>query len=187
MRCIQPQLRKLSCTYRYRMYVIIRGTIWYCSLVSYIVAIYTRINLGISLRRAYVDSAEMFFAKRKLPINKQLERYAWFWGSWYYYYRVGLDRSWVAPQSPTRYRDHDIELQSVWLLTTFFQAPSIVGKSWKRTWLSEARNTSHIASPSYTVIFHKVCVDLIKSSQLLLNYIRTSLQVGVDHLDRFPW
>ena len=36
-------------------------------------------------------------------------------------------------------------------------------------------------------IFHKVCVDLINSSQLLLNYIRTSLQVAVDHLGRSTW
>ena len=140
-----------------------------------------------AIRRAYVDSLEMFFTKCKLPINKQLERYAWFGGSWYYYYRVGLDRSWVALESPTRYRDHDIEMQCAWLLTTCFQMPSTLGKSCKRAWLSEAGNTSHTASPSYTAIFHKVCVDLINSSQLLLNYIRTSLQVGVDHLDRFPW
>ena len=78
-------------------------------------------------------------------------------------------------------------MQFAWLLTTCFQAPSIVGKSWKRIWPSKAGNTSHTASPSYTVIFHKVCVDLIKSSQLLLNHNRTSLQVAVDHLDRFPW
>ena len=43
--------------------------------------------------------------------------------------------------------DHDIEMQFVWLLTTCFQAPSIVGKSCKRTWPSEAGNTSHTASP----------------------------------------
>ena len=96
-------------------------------------------------------------------------------------------RSRVAPESPTRYREHDIGMQFVWLLTTFFQAPSIVGKSWKRTWPSEACITSHTASPSYTAIFHKVCVDLINSSQLLLNYIRTSLQVAVDHLGRSTW
>ena len=78
-------------------------------------------------------------------------------------------------------------MQFVWLLTTSFQAPSIVGKSWKRTWPSEAGNTSHTASPSYTAIFHKVCVDLINSSQLLLNYIRISLQVAVDHLGRSTW
>ena len=78
-------------------------------------------------------------------------------------------------------------MQFVWLLTTWFQAPSIVGKSWKRTWPSEACITSHTASPSYTAIFHKVCVDLINSSQFLLNYIRTSLQVAVDHLGRSTW
>ena len=78
-------------------------------------------------------------------------------------------------------------MQCVWPLITSFQAPSIVGKSCKRTWPSEAGNTLHKAGSSYTVIFHKVCVDLINSSQLLLNHIRTSLQVGVDHLDRFPW
>ena len=78
-------------------------------------------------------------------------------------------------------------MQCVWPLITSFQAPSIVGKSCKRTWPSEAGNTSHTASPSYTVIFHKVCVDLINSSQLLLNYIRTSLQVADDHLDRSSW
>ena len=30
------------------------------------------------IRWAYVDSLEMFFAKCKLTITKQLERYAWF-------------------------------------------------------------------------------------------------------------
>ena len=78
-------------------------------------------------------------------------------------------------------------MQCAWLLTTCFQMPSILGKSSKRAWLSEAGNTSHTASPSYTVIFHKVCVDLINSSEFLLNYIRTSLQVAADHLDRFSW
>ena len=78
-------------------------------------------------------------------------------------------------------------MQCVWPLITSFQAPSIVGKSCKRTWPSEAGNTSHTASPSYTVIFHKVCVDLINSSQLLLNYIRTSVQVAGDHLHRRSW
>ena len=79
-------------------------------------------------------------------------------------------------------------MQFVWPLNTFFQAPSIVGKPYKRTWPSEAGNTLHTARSSYSRIFHKVCVDLShKSSQLLLNHIRTPLQVGVDHLDRFPW
>ena len=55
---------------------------------------------------------------------------------------------WEAPT--TRYREHDIGMQFVWLLTTCFQAPSIVGKSWERTWPSEAGNTSHTASPSYS-------------------------------------
>ena len=39
----------------------------------------------LRVRRDYVDSAEMFFTKCKLPINKQLERYAWFGGSAYAY------------------------------------------------------------------------------------------------------
>ena len=78
-------------------------------------------------------------------------------------------------------------MQFVWPLNTFFQAPSIVGKPCKRAWPSEADNTLHTAGSSYSRIFHKVCVDLINSSQLLLNYIRTSLQVAVDHLDRSPW
>ena len=78
-------------------------------------------------------------------------------------------------------------MQFMWPLSTDFHAPSIVGKSCKRTWPSEAGNTSHTASPSYTVIFHKVCVDLIHLSQLLLNYVRTSLQVAVDHLGGFSW
>ena len=78
-------------------------------------------------------------------------------------------------------------MQFLWPLSIYFQAPSIVGKFYKRTWPSEAGNTSHTASPSYTAIFHKVCVDLINSSQLLLNYIRTSLQVAVDHLGRSTW
>ena len=32
----------------------------------------------------------MWCKLRKLPINKQLERYAWFWGSWYY----SIPRGW---------------------------------------------------------------------------------------------
>ena len=46
---------------------------------------------------------------------------------------VGRDRSWVARESPTRYRDHDIEMQCVWPLTASFQMPSTLGKSCKRT------------------------------------------------------
>ena len=78
-------------------------------------------------------------------------------------------------------------MQFVWPLITGFQAPSIVGKSYKRTWPSEAGYTLHTAASSYSRIFHKVCVDLINSSQFLLNYIRTSLQVAVDHLGRSTW
>ena len=78
-------------------------------------------------------------------------------------------------------------MQFVWPLNTFFRAPSIVGKPCKRTWPTEAGNTLHKAGSSYTVIFHKVCMDLINLSELLLNHLRTSLQVAVDHLDRFSW
>ena len=117
------------------------------------------------VRWDHVDSAEMFFTKCKLTINKQLERYMRGLGARRTPIKsVGGHRSRVAPESPTRHREHDIGMQFVWLLTTCFQAPSIVGKSWKRTWPSEAGNTSHTASPSYTAIFHKVCVDLINSS-----------------------
>ena len=82
-------------------------------------------------------------------------------------------------------------IPAIFICTCWDLIPTImmlyVGKSWKRTWPSDAGNTSHTASPSYTAIFHKVCVDLINSSQLLLNYIRTSLQVAVDHLGRSTW
>ena len=99
---------------------------------------------------------------------------------------VVTDPEWLQ-SLPQDIAEHDIEMQLVWLLTTCFQAPSIVGKSYKRTWPSEAGNTLHTAASSYSRIFQKVCVDLINLSQLLLNYLRTPLQVAVDHLDRFSW
>ena len=80
-----------------------------------------------------------------------------------------------------------MEMQFVWPLNTFFQAPSIESKPCKRAWPSEAGSTLHKAGSSYTVIFHKVRVDLINLSQILLNYVRTSLQVAVDHLGGFSW
>ena len=83
-------------------------------------------------------------------------------------------------------------MQFVWLLNTCFQAPSIfhtavVGKPCKSTWPSEAGTTSHdTAALSYSRIYlyidipQGVCVDLINSSLLLLNYSQTSLQVAID-------
>ena len=50
------------------------------------------------VRRDYVDSLEMFFAKCELPINKQLERYAWFGGSPYY----SIPRGWSPILSGSR-------------------------------------------------------------------------------------
>ena len=129
----------------------------------------------------------MFFTKCKLPINKQLERYAWFWGSPYCSIPRGSGPILSGSRVSYKISRSDMEMQFVWPLNTFFQAPSIVGKPCKRTWPSEACNTLLKAGSSYTVIFHKVCMDLINLSQLLLNYVRTSLQVAVDHLDRFTW
>ena len=46
----------------------------------------------------------MFFTKCKLPINKQLERYTWFWGSAYAYKVRGSRPILSGLEAPTRYR-----------------------------------------------------------------------------------
>ena len=66
-------------------------------------------------------------------------------------------------------------MQLSWPLITFSEAPSIVDKSLCSTWLSEAAKIIFVETASYSSIFDEVRVELMNSSPLLRNHIRTSL------------
>ena len=62
------------------------------------------------------------------------------------------------------------------------EAPSMVCKSCKRTWLSKASNTLFAEMASYSRISDKVCLELTKSTPVLHYHRRTLLLV---HLNLF--
>ena len=62
----------------------------------------------------------MFFTKCKLPINKQLERYAWFWGSWYYSIPRGSRPILSGSRVSYKISRSDMEMQFVWTADHFF-------------------------------------------------------------------
>ena len=53
-------------------------------------------------------------------------------------------------------------MQHMWPLIIFSEAPSMVRKSCKRTWLSKASNTLFAEMASYNRISDKVCLELTK-------------------------
>ena len=73
-------------------------------------------------------------------------------------------------------------MQHVWPLIIFSEAPSMMRKSSKRTWLSKASNTLFAEMASYSRISDKVCLELTKSTQVHHYHRRTSLWV---HLNLF--
>lgn len=95
---------------------------------------------------------------------------------------LGLDRSRVVREAPTRYHRDDIGMQHLWPLIIFSEAPSMVRKSCKRTWLSKASNTLFAEMASYSRISDKVCLELTKSTHVLHYHRRTLLWV---HLNLF--
>ena len=95
---------------------------------------------------------------------------------------LGLDRSRVDREAPARYDEDDIGMQHLWPLIIFSEAPSMVRKSCKRTWLSKASNTLFAEMASYSRISDKVCLELTKSTQVFHYHRRTLLWRGRDHI-----